>query len=96
MAWLRAGESGPCALSTCVGVVALAMSGTIRGSELQAANGNRHTAMRQPVNRIDVVIVRKIAYQPAPVCTLQYRTTVARSDAGALGALPNRLRRQVG
>jgi hypothetical protein len=61
IARLRAGERGPCEFSTCVGVVAGAMSGTIRGSELQAASSNGHNATRQPVIRIDFVIVFRIA-----------------------------------
>ena len=46
IARLRAGETGPWALSTWVGAVAGAMSGTILGSELQPASGNRHSAAR--------------------------------------------------
>jgi hypothetical protein len=66
-------------LSTCVGVVARgAISGTIRGSELQAASDNRHSDARQAFNRTESVMPAKMTQCAVP-----------------LGALPNRLCRQV-
>jgi hypothetical protein len=55
-----------------------AISGTIRGSELQAASDNRHSDTRQAFNRVESIMFVTMTHSAAP-----------------LGALPNRLSRQL-
>ncbi len=61
IARLRAGESGPLALSTCVGAVAGAMSGTMTGNELQPVSRTAHpsNSLRKELYRHPAIVLRR-------------------------------------